>query len=194
MDARGLIAAVESALVARGLGRPEPELTISAADLAAGVAAVAAKFLAVGTPRTLGLVGTGDLGPRIVAAQSAYAAPRELRVFDANPVAAARLAEQLNGRVVSLTQACAADIVVACGPVSLRREWFRPGTHVTALDTSVICDPHLLAAAVVYSDGPAPAGVAIHATLAAVAAGLVDGRQLDELTVLLLAPTAPSPA
>jgi len=192
MDPRGLLAAIESALVARGLGRPMPELMISAADLAAGIAAVAAKFLAVGTPRTLGLVCTGDLASQIVAAQSAYAAPRELRVFDANPVAAARVAEQLNGRVVSLSQACAADIVVARGPVSLRREWFRPGTHVTALDPGVICDPRLLAAAVVYNDGPAPDGVAIHASLAAVVAGLVDGRQLDELTVLLLAPAEPS--
>jgi len=34
-------------------------------------------------------------------------------------------------------------------------------------------------------DGTPPPGVRVHATLGAVAAGLVDGRQLDEITVLL---------
>ena len=185
--ARGWLDAVEAALVARALGRPVPALALSADEAAAGIAAVAAKFLAVGTPRTLALVGLGELAPMVVASQGAYAVPRELRVFEAVPATAARVAEQVGGRVVSLAVACAADIVVARGPVALRREWFRSGTHVTALDAGVVCDPALLAASMVYADGEVPAGVTVHATLAAVAAGLVDGRQLDELTVLLVA-------
>lgn len=189
MDPRGWIHAVEAIRVARALGQPEPVTALTPAEAAAGLAGVAAKFLGVGTPRTLGLVGVGALGASILAAQRAYSAPREIRVFEADAVAAARVADQLGGRVSSMAQACAADVVVARGPVSLRRAWFRPGTHVTALDPDVICDPQLLAAAVVYGDGPTPPGVAIHATLAAVAAGLVDGRQLDEITVLLVGPT-----
>ncbi|HVK73347.1 MAG TPA: hypothetical protein VM734_08485 [Kofleriaceae bacterium] len=185
--ARRWLDVVEAALVAGALGRPAPPLAASLTDaeVAAGRAAVAAKFLAVGTPRSMALIGLGELAPWIVAGQRAYAAPRELRVFEAVPVEAARTADGVGGRVGSLAEACAADIVVARGPVALRREWFRGGTHLTALDPGVVCDPALLAAAVVHTDGTPPPGVRVHATLGAVAAGLVDGRQLDEITVLL---------
>lgn len=88
--------------------------------------------------------------------------------------------------MASLTEACACDIVVARGPVSIRREWVRGGTLITALDRDVILEPALLAAAMVYTVGPSPAGVTAHATLAQVAAGLVDGRVLDEITILVV--------
>ena len=187
-DARTWLDAVEAELVARALGRPAPAgPALTAAQAHAGRAAVAAKFLAVGTPRTLGLAGTGDLAPLVVAAQRAYAAPRELRVFEANPVVAARVASDVRGRVVSLAEACACDIVVAAGGVSVRREWIRGGTLVTVLDDDVAIDPALLAAAQVYGER-APAGVPslrLVASLGAVAAGLVDGRALDEIIVSL---------
>lgn len=176
--------AVEAALVASALGQPVPAHGLSDEQAAAGRAAVAAKFLAVGTPRTLGLVGCGDWAPSIIAAQRAYAAPRELRVFEAIPVEAAGVADVVGGRVVSLAQACACDIVVARGRVSVRREWVRGGTLVTVLDAEVGVDPVLLAAAQVYGDGPS-AGARLTATLGAVAAGLVDGRVLDEITLCL---------
>lgn len=180
---------VEAALVARALGQMPPPTGAPLADdeWLAARAAVAAKFLAVGTPRTLGLVGCGELAALVVQAQRAYAAPRELRVFEALPVEAARVADEVGGRVGSLAEACACDIVVARGPVSVRREWVRAGTLVTALDAGVVLDPALLAAAQVYGDAAANPGVHVRitATLAAVAAGLVDGRVLDEITVCL---------
>ncbi len=183
--ARGWLDAVEARLGAEALGRPAAAPLVGLAELA-GLAAVASKFLAVGTPRTMGLVGLRDHAPAIVAAQRAYASPRELRVFDGVPVAAARIAEAVGGRVASLAEACACDIVVARGPVAIRREWVRGGTLVTALDRDVVLEPALLAAAMIYTVGAAPAGVTVHATLAQVAAGLVDGRVLDEITVLIV--------
>lgn len=185
-DARAWLDAVEAALVARALGRPAPPTTpaLTAAQALAGRAAVAAKFLAVGTPRTLGLAGAGALAPLLVAAQRAYAAPRELRVFEALPVEAARVADQLGGRVASLAEVCACDIVVCAGPVAVRREWVRRGTLVTALDEQVALDPALCAIAAVHGE-VAPPGVTLTASLGAVAAGLVDGRTLDEIIVLL---------
>ncbi|MEZ4403755.1 MAG: hypothetical protein R3B06_27270 [Kofleriaceae bacterium] len=153
----------------------------------AGLAGVAAKFLAVGTPRTMGLVGLGDDAAAVVATQRAYAAPRELRVFDHDPAVAERTAAAVGGRVASLTEACACDVVVARGPVTIERAWIRGGTLVTALDGDVACAPALLAAALVYTTGPI-AGVTPTASLGAVAAGLVDGRTLDEITICLLAP------
>lgn len=189
MDAKRWLDEVEAALVAEALAKPAPALSLSRDQALAGRAAVAAKFLAVGTPRTLGLAGTGDLAPLVVAAQRAYAAPRELRVFEANPVEAARVAEAVGGRVVSLSEACACDIVVVAGGVSVRREWIRGGTLVTVLDDSVAVDPALLAAAQLYGDR-VPAGspsLRLTASLGAVAAGLVDGRTLDEIIVSLAA-------
>ena len=149
----------------------------------AGRAALGAKFLAVGTPRTLGLVATGALAAKMLAAQTAYAGPRELRIFEDDPAAAAALALALarnppSARATSLREACACDIVVAAGPITIRREWIRNGTLVTALDHAVVLEPDLLAAAVVYDE----------AKLAAVAAGLIDGRTLDEITILLPPP------
>jgi hypothetical protein len=97
------------------------------------------------------------------------------------------VASDVGGRVVSLAEACACDIVVAAGGVSVRREWIRGGTLVTVLDEGVALDPALLAAAQVYGDR-APASVPslrFTASLGAVAAGLVDGRTLDEIIVLL---------
>ena len=181
---------VEAKLVARALRRTAPGVAavqLTREQALAGRAAVAAKFLAVGTPRTFGLAGTGDLAPMLLAAQRAYAAPRELRVFEAVPVEAARVASEVGGRVVSLSEACACDIVVVGGGISVRREWIRGGTLVTVLDASVVLDPTLLSAAQVYGDrvpDDAP-DVRLVASLGAVAAGLVDGRTLDEIIVLL---------
>jgi ornithine cyclodeaminase/alanine dehydrogenase-like protein (mu-crystallin family) len=179
---------VEKALVAAALGRPAPDgPALTRQQHLAGTAAVAAKFLAVGTPRTLGLAGCGDLAPLVLAAQRAYAAPRELRVFEPVPALAARVASLVGGRVVSLAEACACDIVVAAGGVSVRREWIRGGTLVTVLDSDVAVEPALLAAAQVYGErtpGTVPS-LRFVASLGAVAAGLVDGRTLDEIIVLL---------
>lgn len=184
--ARGWLDAVEVHLGAVALGRTAPPPPSGAAGLA-GIAAVAAKFLAVGTPRTMGLIGLRELAPAILAAQRAYAAPRELRVFDGSPVVAARTAEAVGGRVVGLAAACACDIVVARGPVALERGWIRGGTLVTALDADVILDPELVRAAVGYTVGAVPAWPSA-ATLGAVAAGLLDGRTLEEICLVVVGP------
>ncbi|MBZ0233844.1 MAG: hypothetical protein K8M05_16060, partial [Deltaproteobacteria bacterium] len=79
------------------------------------------------------------------------------------------------------------DIVVAAGGTSVRREWIRGGTLVTVLEEDVAIDPALLAAAHVYGER-VPAGapsLRLVASLGAVAAGLVDGRSLDEIIVSL---------
>lgn len=182
--ARGWLDAAEVRLGALALGRPAPAPLPGVADLA-GIAAVAAKFLAVGTPRTMGLVGLRELAPAMLATQRAYAAPRELRVFDGSPVVAARTAEAVGGRVVGLPAACACDIVIARGPVAIERAWIRGGTLVTALDSGVVIDPELQRAAVVYTVGAVP-GAPDAPSLGAVAAGLLDGRTLEEICLVLV--------
>jgi hypothetical protein len=150
--------------VAVALGKPASrvELGIEGDVELAARCAVAAKFLAVSTPRTLGLVNLGARSVCFVQAQAAYAPARDLVRWDAGD-APARLADAL-----------AADIVVAAGPVSVPREAIRGGTHLAALDAGVVLAPELLAAAVVHDTR----------RLAEVVAGIVDGRQLDEITIL----------
>jgi hypothetical protein len=161
------IAAVEAALVDAAHGRRGPMVPYASGagliDLAAAAcAAIASRFLAVGTPRTLGLIGLA--GPRTLAdactaAHGAYFAPRELRTADPRDKAAVRAA-------------CAADIVCVCDrDVVVDPTWLRAGTHVNLIEGSL--DVAALPRAV----------VADLDALAAMVAGLRDGRQLDELTI-----------
>jgi hypothetical protein len=158
------IATVEAALVARALGRPAPSAAMLAPDVElAARCAVAAKFLAVSTPRTLALINLGPRALELTAAQAAYAPPREILTWSTGEPARA------------LAVALAADIVIAAGPVVITRAAIRGGTHLAALDPGVELAPDLIAAAEVYDVS----------RLATVVAGLVDGRQLDEITVLV---------
>jgi ornithine cyclodeaminase/alanine dehydrogenase-like protein (mu-crystallin family) len=118
-----------------------------------------------------------------LAAHRTWFAPRDLRCASMAS-GAAEFAAATSGRAVSLDEALACDIVniytprILIAPAQLRR-----GTHVNAIAASVL-DPELLVLATVVPEAGLPA----------LAAGLVDGRQLDELTIFLLsdAPTAVS--
>jgi ornithine cyclodeaminase/alanine dehydrogenase-like protein (mu-crystallin family) len=130
-DIARAVAAVEEALVAAGRGAvpiaTEPSPTRLA--IAAGAtSAIASRFLAVGTPRSIGLIGTGAVARASLAAHRVLFAPREIRIAD-GPAAQA-LADEVHGRVTTLS-----------------------------------------------------AGV--YGTLGEIAAGLKDGRQLDEITLFL---------
>jgi hypothetical protein len=155
----------------------------------AAAGAVASHYLAVGTPRSFGIV-IDDVAELAAAALSLTAhrtwfAPRDVRCASTagGAAGAAELAAATAGRAVSLDEALACDIVIVhstrirIAPAQLRR-----GTHVNALAASVL-DPELLALATVVPEAGLPA----------LAAGLVDGRQLDELTIFVLskAPIAP---
>jgi hypothetical protein len=163
IDWPGTLAAVEAALAADGVGRARPPAALPPDVELAARCAVAAKFLAVGTPRTFAAVQLGARTELFVAAQAAWAPAREIRTWSPGDPPAA------------LDAALAADIVVAAGPLAVPRAAVRGGTHLAALDARVVLAPDLLAAAEVYDVR----------RLAAVVAGLVDGRRLDEITVLV---------
>jgi hypothetical protein len=164
VDWPAALAAVEAALVATGLGKPAVTTLDADVELAARCA-IAAKFLAVATPRSFAAINLGARAPRFVAAQSAWAAPREVLTWDA----------AAGGSPRDLATALAADIVIAAGPLAVPRAAIRGGTHLVALDPGVALAAELVAGAEVY-DVP---------RLAAVVAGLVDGRQLDEITLVV---------
>ncbi len=144
----------------------------------AAAGAVASRFLAVGTPRTFGIVidDAGDVAAAALAlaAHRTWFAPRDIRCASLGS-GADELAAATAGRVVSVDEALASDITnvyalrVRIAPHQLRR-----GTHVNAVSASVL-DPELAALATLVDDAGLPA----------LAAGLVDGRQLDELTIFV---------
>ncbi|HEY0191628.1 MAG TPA: hypothetical protein VGC42_10950 [Kofleriaceae bacterium] len=142
----------------------------------AAAGAIASHYLAVGTPRSFGIViaGPADVAAAALSlvAHRAWFQPRDLRCASLT-TGADELASATAGRVVSLDEALACDIVnvyataLHISPAQLRR-----GTHVNALAIDIF-DPELLAFATVVREAQLPS----------LAAGLVDGRQLDELTL-----------
>jgi hypothetical protein len=146
---------LERAWAQAGLGAaPLPPLDSD--DAIAATCAIASRFLAVGTPRTFGLVGEPPLAELCLDAHRAYfATPPEIR----------RAAE------VGAKAACAADIVCVFDEAArIDPTWLRAGTHVNLVRGALA--------------GAAPRAVMIDASaLAQIVCGRRDGRQLDELTI-----------
>jgi hypothetical protein len=172
------------------------------ARLAAASGAVASRFLAVGTPRSFSLIvdepglprrgsaaegqrgvddepglprrGSAAEGQRGVddesqhelallslEAHATWFSPKDIRCTSA----------ALGHRLVSVAEALAADIVCVHGSkIQIAASALRRGTHLNILGGDCV-DPELVATIVTASELPA------------MAAGFVDGRQLDELTV-----------
>ena len=147
----------------------DPAAAVLAAVAAAAAGAVASHFLAVASPRSIGLIGDPAAAALSLAAHRVWFQPADLRC------AGPDLAAQLGGRAVSLDEALAADIVCVHAPLSLAAARLRRATHVNAL-AAVTLDDELRALATLADE---PAG------LSALAAGLRDGRKLDELTIFL---------
>jgi ornithine cyclodeaminase/alanine dehydrogenase-like protein (mu-crystallin family) len=145
----------------------------------AAAGAVASRHLAVSMPRSFGIlidaVTDADAAALSLAAHRAWFDPRDIRCA-ATQSGATELAGATGGRVVSVAEALACDIVnvystrVRITPAQLRR-----GTHVNAGSADIL-DPELLMLATVVREAGMPA----------LAAGLVDGRQLDELTIFVI--------
>jgi hypothetical protein len=132
--------------------------------------AIASHFLAVTSSRSLALVG-GDASVHSLVAHRTWFSPSDLRCTSGSVAAA------VGGRIVPLAEALAADIVCIHEPMALGAAQLRRGTHVNAL-APVELDAELRALATIVDEGRG---------LPALAAGLVDGRQLDELTVFVAA-------
>lgn len=131
-------------------------------------AAIASHFLAVTSSRSLSLVGGEDSVHSLVAHRTWFS-PSDVRCTSGSVAAA------VGGRIVSLAEALAADIVCIHVPMVLAASQLRRGTHVNVL-APVELDADLRALAKITDE---PSG------LPALAAGMIDGRQLDELTVFV---------
>ncbi len=140
--------------------------------------AVASRYLAVGTPRSMSFAF--DVGSEIeeailtLEAHRTWFQPIDLRCARSVP-GAEELAACIGGRAVSLDEAFAADIVNIHGVYChLRASQLRRGTHVNVLTAPFVIDDDVRGLASVTEEATG---------LPALAAGLVDGRQLDEITI-----------
>ena len=158
------VLATLKAYAAAGLGGAA--VRASTPEQLGAAAAIASHFLAVTSSRSLALVG-GDESVHALVAHRQWFNPTDVRCTSASVAAA------IGGRVVPLAEALAADIVCIATPMTLAASQLRRGTHVNVL-SMVALDPDLRALATVVDESKG---------LPALAAGLVDGRQLDELTV-----------
>jgi hypothetical protein len=171
------VLAVERAYVAaattRGFRTPRVEDASQLPKARAAAGAIASRYLAVGTPRTLGLVAgdaTIEEAALSVAAHRTWFQPREIRCAISQ-----QLAKGVDGVVASLAETLACDIVCVHTKIDLRAAQLRRGTHVNVLAAATI-DDELRSLAAISEEAR---------DLGALAAGLKDGRQLDEITVFV---------
>ena len=149
---------VERLYVAIAMKQPLPDLALSLEQKLAAAGAVASRYLAVGTPRSLAVIGNGPLS---IEAHRTWFAPTDVRSTTGLP----------GTRQVPLAEALTADIVCIHEPMTIAAGALRRGTHVNAL-APVTLPADLVAQR--YDE---------HRDLPALAAGLIDGRQLDEITI-----------
>jgi hypothetical protein len=190
------VLAAERAYVAAAVGRPDPEVAAatartastprvhpgeaSASDRAfAAAGAVASRHLAVAAPRSFGIVidvaTQVDAAALSLVAHQTWFAPHDIRCA-AIGAGAEDLAAATGGRVVPVAEALACDIVtVHAAYARLTPDSLRRGTHVNILWAGVL-DPELYRLARVTREPDLPA----------LAAGLIDGRQLDEITIFVI--------
>ncbi|HEU0034510.1 MAG TPA: hypothetical protein VFQ53_27995 [Kofleriaceae bacterium] len=161
------VLAVERAYVAAATGTA-PRSPAGDRDRAlAAIGAVASRYLAVGTPRSFGLIADDAR----VAALSCEAHRTWFQLRDVR-IAGTSLPD---ARAVAIDEALACDIVCVHVPIAIAASQLRRGTHVNAL-AAVTLDDDLQRLAVITREEPG---------LGELAAGLVDGRQLDEITVFV---------
>ena len=170
-------------------------------------AGVAAKHLARSDSRTVGFVGCGAQARTMLDALRVVLGPMEIVAADSSAEAAEAFAAGLDGRVGTIQEASACDIVCTATPSTtpiIERDWIRPGTHLNAMGADAHgkqeLDPRILQEGLVVVDDIAQAKGSgeinvplrdrqinledLHASLGEVIAGLEPGRTSeDQITV-----------
>jgi len=132
--------------VATGAPRLLSELTLTTAIRTAAMSAVAARRLARPGSRSMALVGNGAQSEFQAIAMRDLVGIRELRLFDTDPAASAKLAANLLGQGFDVVRICAstaeavrgADIVTTVtadktSATILTPEMIEPGMHINAV-------------------------------------------------------------
>ena len=170
-------------------------------------AAVATKHLARSDARTVGFIGTGVQARTMLDALRVVLGPIEIVAADSSKDTAESFVSDFGGRVGTLQEASACDIVCTATPSTtpiVERDWIRPGTHLNAMGADAHgkqeLDPQILQEGLVVVDDVAQAQGSgeinvplrerqieledLHASLGEVIAGLKPGRtREDQITI-----------
>ncbi|HEY4182251.1 MAG TPA: hypothetical protein VGM90_35650 [Kofleriaceae bacterium] len=157
----------------------------------AAIGAVASHYLAVGTPRSIGLIAdtTAAVTDAAIslAAHRSWFAPSDIRCAGESADAlvtelASSKATAIGGaRATQIAEALACDIVCIHSPIAIPEGGIRRGTHLNILAQAVGIADELAKASMISHEVPG---------LGELAAGFVDGRQLDEITIFVLGDAA----
>jgi len=125
-------------------------------------AAIASKYLARRSPRTMGVVGAGYQAYTQILAHAELFSPISISASDISKTAVDRLAQSLphfSIRNCSIQEAAASDIVCTLTPSRspvVKREWIRPGAHINAVGADAPgkqeLEPSILKEAIVVID------------------------------------------
>lgn len=180
---------VEEAYIADALGKPAPAPLavpptlaheVAEAVAAAAACAVAARYLSVGKPRSLAVLSDDPARAEVLLlGHRVWHQPLDVR-WAGKITADTDLLARRGGRAVTVAEALTADLVCVDLDLILEPEAVRRGSHLALIRATA--SPALAARAVCVAEAlVAPAQV----TIGELAAGLRDGRQLDEITLLL---------
>jgi alanine dehydrogenase len=126
--------------------------------------AVATKYLARKTAKTLGVVGAGFQAITQIVAISKVKKLKEIVVYDIKEEAIERLSkilakEKIKIKKGSLEEVCQKDILVTSTPARepiVKKEWIKPGTHINAIGADAQgkeeLDPEILKLAKIVVD------------------------------------------
>lgn len=121
--------------------------------------AVASKYLAGDSPKSIAFIGAGAQAYTLHDAHRVVFAGFDSLVHDQNADAAQAFVDRVGGKVVDLEEAASADVVCTATPSRtpfLDASWIRPGAHVNAMGADAPgkqeLDPALLKSASVYID------------------------------------------
>jgi alanine dehydrogenase len=182
------------------------DATLITAYRTGAAAGVASKYLARKDAKTIGFVGSGVQARFALDAHRLTYSNLEVLCADLSPQAAEAFAKDVGGKVASVQEACACDIICTTTPSRkpvVQRGWLAPGCHINAMGADAPgkqeLDPTILVEAGVFVDDVEQAShsgeinVPLHdglfqskgirGTLGAVIAGKTEGRQGNEVTV-----------
>jgi ornithine cyclodeaminase/alanine dehydrogenase len=98
--------------------------------------AVASKYLAQRSPKTIGFIGCGVQAHTLHGTHQVVFDGFESLAYDRNEATAAAFADRVGARVVALEEAAGADIVCTATPSRtsfVKGEWVRSGAHINAM-------------------------------------------------------------
>ncbi len=139
--------------------------------LAAALAGLGSKYLAVGSPATLGLIGCGPYSDALIACHTLLFGTLEVQ----------------RSEDIGIEEAMAADIVCISSSTEFELAWIADATHINVLsDGTWSKGMHELATTTSLTlSAPNPEFPAPYGLLAEVIQGVVSGRIGEEITVLM---------